>query len=446
MIQSMRHAEERERRRGAELVVRKLVDVLGIFRRRGKGNSRVRLGINELIHAVAGYLYDEDRTAVRIRLRDGSLTHDGRALGFDDPSMDALAAALEARDCGGIVFRAEVTSASMYMLLDWLVEDRARPAVGTCPGMDLLEQSALDKSRSVRAPFGLEELDPCFRLRAAVRAVLAQLMDEVRRGHKLDLTEVHDVVRSTMDLLDEMDLRLVSPVFLGSPPRTQAGHIANVYLLSVACLHSFARDRDELERFCVAALLHDIGLAHTPESGDLRMESHPERGTDTLLRCSGIPGLALEVAFCHHMNEGDGSFPATARGMSGGPVADAVQVADWIETLTRPTPGRDAVLFPDALAELLEDAGMKRRHDAVHAFHHALTPTPPGSLVRTRSGAVGVVIDAFPDVPQRPCVALIRDGNGHVLSQPTLLDLRDAPDASLLPSETLPRSARLLDD
>jgi hypothetical protein len=441
----MARAEQRERRRGAEHVVRKLVDVLGILRRRGKGNSRVRRGVKELIDAVGVYLDDVDRKAVRIMLREGRLTHDGRALGFDDPAMDALAAALQERECGGIILRADITSASMYALLGWLVEEGPRPAAHKLAGLDLLDLSALDRSRGVRAPYGLDDLDRCFQLRVAVRATLAQLMDEVRHGHGLELTDVHQLVRSTVELLDDAGLRIVAPVFLGSPPTTPAGHIANVYLLSVACLHRFAASREELERYCLAALLHDIGLAHgTGSHDDMRLERHPEIGADILLRTAGLPGLATRVAYCHHINEGEGSFPSTVRRLRGGPVSDAVQVADWIETLTRPTPGREAVLFPDALAELIEDAAMERRHDAVHAFHDCLTPTPPGSLVRMQSGAIGVVIDVFPEVPERPLIALIRDGNGHMLSQPTLLDLREAPDAALLPSETLPRSGRLV--
>ncbi|MHC4450820.1 MAG: hypothetical protein ACYS0E_11905, partial [Planctomycetota bacterium] len=74
-----------------------------------------------------------------------------------------------------------------------------------------------------------------------------------------------------------------------------------------------------------------------------------------------------------------------------------------------------------------------------HAFHTGLTPTPPGSRVRVKSGAVGVVIDAFPEQPQRPRIALIEDSNGRRIGEPVSIDLRESDDEQHQIEELLPR-------
>jgi len=435
-----------------EDVIRLLVMVNRLRRRYHKGHSRVRRAVIEFIGAVADFLQRRDRTTFRIILRDGNLTHDSRLLAHGEESVEELARLLTAIECTGIVFRADLTGASMNALLDWMAGDRERPAEDSCAGLEFIGASPIDRASVVTAPLGLAELDRVYQIAAASRYALEQIFGELRNGHALDLAQVNQLVQWIADRLESEGRRVVAPVFLSPPDPTPAGHANNVFLLALAVLHPYARDRRELESFCAAALLHDVGMARNPsDRGGPRAvrdaaegERHPSIGADILLRCHGIPAVAIEVAFSHHLlDEGQG-FPALCDPLRPSPVADVVQIADRVEHLTGRSAERKGASFPEALSVLMEEPAMQSKRDAIQTFLADLTPTPPGSLVRVRSGALGVVLDVNPDAPDRPRVALLQDGSGRDLDRPIVIDLLDDTDGNQSIVETLLRPPRLL--
>jgi HD-GYP domain-containing protein (c-di-GMP phosphodiesterase class II) len=433
----------------AEQTLQRLATCLGVRRSHDKGHSRARAAVIDFIESVMTFLESNERDTLRLVVRDRRLTHDGRALGLGDGTIAAVGKLLSNRECGGVVFREDVTGASVNALLDWLMGRRARPASATCSGMEVLEPSALDLAAPERAPLGLDDLRRVFHLAEAGHALLEQVANEIRQGHSLDSAEIREFARWTADVVSEEGLRIAAPALLRAPPPGVFGHASHVYLLSMAMLHVYARDRAELEQFSIAALLHDIGLSRVPikmlrkskrnEDDLARIQLHPEYGADILLNSPGIPSLAVEVAFCHHIRDENTGFPATSRRMRPGPVTDVVQVADRIENLISTGPGREAMLFRESLGSQIKDPELSSKQDVIHAFHTGLTPTPPGSRVRVKSGAVGVVIDAFPEQPQRPRIALIEDSNGRRIGEPVSIDLRESDDEQHQIEELLPR-------
>jgi hypothetical protein len=291
----------------AEVTLQRLATCLGVRRSHDKGHSRARAAVNEFIESVLNFLEANERETLRLVVRDRRLTHDGRALGLGDGTIAAIGKLVSNRECGGVVFRADLTGASVNALLDWLMGRRARPAAASCAGMEVLEPSALDRAAPERAPLGLDELRRVFHLAEAGHALLEQVASELRQGHTLDSAEIREFARWTADVLAEEGLRIAAPALLQAPPRGAFGHATHVYLLSMALLHVYARDREELERFSVATLLHDIGLCRVPvktlrkskrNDADLaRIQLHPEYGADILLHSPGIPSLAVEVAY-----------------------------------------------------------------------------------------------------------------------------------------------------
>ena len=446
MIQSMNRRASVDL---AEHSLQRLTTCFGVRRSHDKGHSRVRAAIDEFIESVHAFLDSEGRDSLRLVVRDRRLTHDGRALGLGDGTIAAIGKLLGNRECGGVVFRSDLTASSVNALLDWLMGRRARPASASCSGMEVLEPSALDLAAPERAPLGLNDLRRVFHLAEAGHALLVQVGNEVRQGHNLDSAEIREFARWTADVVSTEGLRIAAPALLRSPPHGIFGHSSHVYLLAMAMLHSYARDREELEQFCIAAFLHDIGLSRVPikvlrkkdrtAEEVARVQLHPEYGADILLNSPGIPSLAVEVAFCHHIRDENTGFPATSRRLRPGPVTDVIQVADRLEQLISPRRFGETMLFREALGTLINDEGLASKRDVVHAFHTGLTPTPPGSRVRVRSGAIGVVVDAFPEQPQRPRIALIEDHSGERISEPVLVDLRESEEEPYQIDYVLPR-------
>jgi HD-GYP domain-containing protein (c-di-GMP phosphodiesterase class II) len=433
-----------------EEVLQRLAMCMGVRRSHDKGHSRVRSTVAEFIESIQSSLAADDRKAFRLVVRDGRITHDGRALGLSDGTIHAIGKLMKKRGCGGLVFRSDLTSASVNALLDWLMGRRARPAASSCTGMEVLEPSPLDRDATSRVPLGLAKFQRVFHLAEASQALMEQIGAEIRQGHALDLSEVRELARWTAEVLADEGLRVVAPALLDPPTQSAFGHPSQVFLLACAFLHPYARSREELESFCMAVFLHDIGIAHMPDNllrragrssdeGQAEIRNHPRYGADILLQCSGLPPLALEVAYCHHFHDDGTGYPEVERALRSGPVSDAVQVADRLEQLTRTGPGHPRMSVEQALDTLLTDPAMAARHDVIHAYRTGLTTMPPGTLVRLRTGARGVVLDAFPETPMRPLLAIIKDRSGRRLRDPIELDLRQPHDPDHEIELVLPR-------
>jgi len=446
-------ARNRRRADHAEQVVRHLVMVNRLRRRYDKGHIRVRQGVEVFIDAVREFLDLRRRTVLRIIMREGSLTHDRRLLAHGEDTVEELARLLVQLDCGGIAFRANLTAASMNALLDWMAGVRAQPEPNSCAGLEFIGESAVDRATGSSAPFGLSELDRVFQIAAASRYSLEQLHRESAAGHALDYSQITQHARWVMDGLASEGRRVTAPVFLSPPAADPVGQATNVFLLAIALLHPYARDARELESFCIAALLHDIGRAHLSPNGRLggtahataEGDRHPYLGADTLLAIRELPPLAIEVAFAHHLQDDDRGYPAMRQMLRPSPVADAVQIAELIEQRSASGADGKAMSFPTILSGLMEEPGLLSKQDVIQAYLADLTPTPPGTMVRFESGSIGVVFDVDPGNPERPRVAIIRDSSGHHFEFPTVLDLRDVDDAALGIAEPLARPARPLD-
>ena len=87
----------------------------------------------------------------------------------------------------------------------------------------------------------------------------------------------------------------------------------------------------------------------------------------------------------------------------------------------------------------IADPAMAARHDVIHAYRTSLTTMPPGTRVRLRTGARGVVLDAFPETPSRPLLAIVEDRSGRRLRDPIELDLRKPHDPDHEIELVLPR-------
>jgi len=427
-------------------VVRLLVMVNRLRHRYHKGHSRVRTASTEFIDALTGFLRQRGRSAFRITLRNGQLVHDNTPIFEGDESVRELARLLEGLGCGGIAFRSDLTSTSVNALLDWLGGKREQPAKGTCAGIEFLGQSPMDRAATARAPFGLRELDTAFQVAAATRHTLAQIFDEVRNDHPLDSSQVHQLVRWVSGHIRQLGSAIAAPVFLSPTNDSPAGHATHVFLLSMALLRGYARDRNELERFCAATLLHDIGIACAKPTARRTAEQdrHPQEGADLLLRTPGVDPMAVEVAFTHHLIDPGEESSSVELPIQPGPVADTVHIADRIERMTGRTQGSKAVRFLDALDDLMNEPGLESKHDVVQAYLADLTPYPPGSLVRVRNDAVGVVLHVYPDSPDRPRIALVQDGAGRDLAEPVLIELLETDDADHSIAETLMRPSHSL--
>jgi hypothetical protein len=222
-----------------------------------------------------------------------------------------------------------------------------------------------------------------------------------------------------VDLLLEEDTALVGlttvkAIASGRGGRVVRTHAANVAILSILLGRQAKLGRGALAEIGLAALLHDVGLDATGDSG-----MHGLHGAECVLQLGPFESVVRPalVALVHHASTDD--IGATTTG-DRDVVTAIVKIADAYDTLTAHGGRPDAVL-----QFLLQQAGRQLDAALVKLFAQAIGAYPPGCAVRLTSGEIGVVLRAGrqPSAQDRPLVRLLRDANGRAVTGISTVDL-----------------------
>ena len=290
------------------------------------------------------------------------------------------------------------------------------------------------------ATLGIPDFNLPHEIHRTSARVLDRVMEEARSGSQIDFHEIIELTNWVSDAAFTHGTRLVSPTQMRHDPYT-FHHSVNVFLISVSLLEPFARDHEELSRFALAALLHDVGKSRVPHEvlhkrGRLTeeefqvMRQHPVHGAEILADSEMTDPLVIEAAYCHHMRDDGLGYPNPELDIEPGAVTSIIQVADMFEALTAHRPYHRGRSAWDAVNIILQTPGMDSRRPAIALLIDRLTQSPPGSEVTLHTGEKAIVVKTFDDAPRRPLVHVIEDADGHQLDEPRELDLREATDSA----------------
>jgi putative nucleotidyltransferase with HDIG domain len=147
-----------------------------------------------------------------------------------------------------------------------------------------------------------------------------------------------------------------------------ATHITNVAILAMGLAEALGLPSSGVRDVGLAALLHDVGKLAVPgeilnkpdrltDEQYATMRRHPEDGARLLLATTGVPDLAVAVAYEHHIRYDGGGYPAVPRGWKTTLATAITQVADIYDALRTDRPYRPA--HPHAVVEqmMLADSG-----------------------------------------------------------------------------------------
>ncbi len=213
------------------------------------------------------------------------------------------------------------------------------------------------------------------------------------------------------------------------------GHCLNVAILGVLLARDRVAPEGELERFCLAALVHDVGMLFVPPGawehdrpiGDEEREDvrrHAEIGRERLAGLGGsLSELAPIVAQEHERVDGSG-YPKGLKGQEIHGFAQIIGLADVFEALTHDRPHRRAQSPHQAVRTILADMREAFDVELLRAFLALLTVYPLGSFVELSTGAFGRVVQINEANHLRPVVEIIRDPKGLPVQPPTALELQ----------------------
>ena len=180
-------------------------------------------------------------------------------------------------------------------------------------------------------------------------------------------------------------------------------HSMAVCALMVSLGRQLGMDESTAREVGMAGMLHDMGKAMMPlevlnkpskltEAEYQIMKTHPQHGYELLQEGKGVGEVALDVTLHHHERPDGRGYPHGLAGDALTRVARMGAVCDVYDAITSNRPYKAGWDPAESIAKMASWAGQFDT-EIFQAFVKSLGISPIGSLVRMRSGKLGVVVE-----------------------------------------------------
>jgi HD-GYP domain-containing protein (c-di-GMP phosphodiesterase class II) len=263
------------------------------------------------------------------------------------------------------------------------------------------------------------------------------IMEGIRVGRMIDMNSCREAVDSVVDSIIRNSNALIWLSKLKNKDEYTAEHSLNVCILTVAFARHLGFSEEEIKRIGLCALLHDVGKAKIPEEilnkpgrftdDEFKlMKQHATFGRDLLISISGTDMAAIDVAYCHHERIDETGYPRRLQRHQIPYYAKIVAITDTYDAITSSRvydTGRSSM---SALDIIYKNRGRQFDEELALEFIKCIGVYPPGSIVETSNGEVGIVIATNIEVKLQPRIILVLDANKKPRKQ-KVINLIESP-------------------
>lgn len=283
--------------------------------------------------------------------------------------------------------------------------DAPAPAsVRTVEVRGAVPDAAAPQVRSATAPAELgAELQRASALVSQSREAVSSLFAEARMGRALDAEKCLPLVDEIASSVWRNPGAIVSLARLKTHDDYTYMHSMAVCALMVSLGRQLGMDEASAREVGLAGMLHDMGKAAMPlevlnKPGKLTdaeydiMKTHPQHGYELLQEGKGVNEIALDVTLHHHERPDGKGYPHGLAGDALSRVARMGAVCDVYDAITSNRPYKAGWDPAESIAKMASWTGQFDT-EIFQAFVRSLGIYPIGSLVRMRSGKLGVVVE-----------------------------------------------------
>jgi len=314
--------------------------------------------------------------------------------------------------------------------------------VDDAPSQDEIDQTIDGEFQALRTvSHGTQDELPLATRMESAKALLAEaklttqrLMDAVRLGTQIDMGTVENLVeRMTESVLLDRDA-LVSLLRIKSKDEYTYLHSLAVSALCISFARAMDFDAAKIRGIGIGGLLHDIGKVKIPKGilnkpgpltqGEFEiMKQHVDHGNELLQQTTRLNECSICVTAHHHERLDGTGYPKGLRGDEISLFGQISAIVDIYDALTSERCYKAAMAPTEALRKVLEWSGAYLNRSLVEKFITHIGIYPIGSVVRLRSGAIGVVVRHGEKDLLHPVVRIVFDWRRQRSQEAPELDL-----------------------
>lgn len=262
-------------------------------------------------------------------------------------------------------------------------------------------------------PVGRDSINEANDLYDSALSIQSRFLKSLKNGGAKDLSPVESLSQSLIESVFDNKDALSCLTMIKDTDHYLLEHSINCSVLSGIFCEFLGFDRDTIEQVSLGALLMDIGMSSQPE--EIRnkteqfsqndwdvMKTHVEIGADLVAQCGDISDLSLCIIEQHHERVDGSGYP---KGLVGDEISEFARIAaivDAYDAMTSNRPHKNSITPTQALKRLTATENLDQ--ELVKQFIQCIGVHPVGSLVRLKSGKLGIVSKLNPKDPVSPHV------------------------------------------
>ena len=276
-----------------------------------------------------------------------------------------------------------------------------------------VETTAQDVKKAPVKAVGRDSVNEASDLYNNALTIQSSFLKSLQNDAVTDLSTMESLSHSLIESVFDNKDALSCLTMIKNTDKYLLEHSINCSVLSGIFCKFLGYDRDIIEQVSLGTLLMDVGMSALPE--EIRnnvdeftqddwevMKTHVEMGVDLVEQCGEISDLSLRIIQEHHERIDGSGYP---RGLSGDQISEFSQIAaivDAYDAMTSNRSHKNSITPAQALKRLKQTENLDQ--GLVKQFIQCIGVHPVGSLVRLRSGKLGIVSKINPDDPVSPHV------------------------------------------
>ena len=284
-----------------------------------------------------------------------------------------------------------------------------------------------------------EEMERARKIHARAKQEVVSMFQEARMGKALSMDQASSLADEINQSIARNSGAMLSLARLKNKDDYTYLHSVAVCALMIALGRQFGIEGDALREVGVAGLLHDVGKMMVPEEvlnkpGRLTdaefeiIKAHPLQGWEILKNSPDMNGTALDVCRHHHERVDGSGYPDRLSGEALTLFARMGTVCDVYDAITSDRCYKNGWSPAESIRKMVEWKDGHFDETVFQAFVKTVGIYPAGSLVKLKSGRLGVVVEQTEKSLLTPMVKVFFSTRSDSRIMPETIDLTQSDD------------------